>query len=73
MMAPTPYALMDTETLARTEAELLQELELRNTSSSELSPVPAFSTMPSERLEDMLGDVRANLAARAPQATAAAN
>lgn len=73
MMAPTPYALMDNETLERTEAELVQELELRDSKSSELSPVPAFSTMPSEQLEDMLGDVRANLAARAPQTTAVAN
>lgn len=71
MMAPTPYALMDDETLARTEAELLQELELRESKSSELAPVPAFSTMPSEQLEDMLGDIRANLAAREAQATAA--
>lgn len=64
MMAPTPYALMDTETLERTEAELVQELELRESKSSELSPVPAFATMPSEQLEDMLGDVRANNTAR---------
>ncbi|WP_271983587.1 hypothetical protein [Pseudoclavibacter terrae] len=71
MMAPTPYALMDNETLERTEAELVQELELRESQSSELSPVPAFATMPSEQLEDMLGDVRANLAGREAQAAAA--
>ena len=64
MMAPTPYTLMDNETLERTEAELVQELELRESKSSELSPVPAFATMPSEQLEDMLGDIRANLTAR---------
>lgn len=65
MMAPTPYAVMDDETLTRTESELVQELELRESKSSELSPVPAFSTMPSPQLEDMLADIRANLTARA--------